>query len=39
MNNESKINILRGITVASPLENDDKAELLEFITELEGQKS
>ncbi|WP_281350118.1 hypothetical protein [Alkalibaculum sporogenes] len=36
MNNDTKFNILRGITVASHLENDDKAELLEFITEMEG---
>lgn len=37
MGKDTKFNILRGVVMASYLENEEKRELLEFINELEEE--
>lgn len=37
MNNEKAFNILRGITMASYLENKEKRELLDWLNNLENE--
>lgn len=39
MTREAKFNILRGIIVSSFLDNEEKTEIIEFISELESVKA
>lgn len=39
MEREAKFNILRGVVVASYLDDDSKKELIDFVNELEEKES